>query len=98
MAAQSRLQLTLLADGLLLRRDCPPPRTLAGARVRVRPLAANREIAAVANAAIGLNFDQPADVHLSFLAELAFHAAFLFGGLTEPVDCICGQIPNLFRV
>src|SRR2546425_7309579 len=93
-----RSQLTLLADGLLLRRDCPPPRTLAGARVRVRPLAANREIAAVANAAIGLNFDQPADVHLNFLAEIAFHAAFLFDGLTETVDFIFGQITNLFRV
>src|SRR5712664_1063692 len=57
--------LALLADGLLLRRHCAAPWTLAGARVGVRALAAHRKIPAMANAAIGLNFNQPANVHLN---------------------------------
>jgi len=41
--------------------------------------------------AIRLNFNQPADIHLDLLAEIAFHAAFLFDGLAKMIDFIFGQ-------
>src|SRR6266478_5688688 len=91
-------KLALLADRLLLRCHRAAPRTLAGARVGVRALAAHRKIPAVANAAIGLNFNQPADIHLDLLAEIAFHAAFLLDGLANVVDFLFGQVADFFRV
>src|SRR5258706_3215000 len=90
--------LALLADCLLLRCNRAAPRTFAGARVRMRALAAHREIPAVAKAAIGLNFNQPADVHLDLFAEIAFHPAFLLDGLADVVDCLFCQVANLLRV
>src|SRR5690242_12998539 len=87
--------LALLAQDLLLRRDRTAPRTLAGARVGVRALAAHRQVPAVPDPAVGLNFDQPADVHLNLLAEIAFHAAFLLDGLAEVIDFIFRQVANL---
>src|SRR5260370_16333960 len=80
--------LALLAQDVLLGRYRAAPRTLAGARVGVRPLAPHRQVAAVADPAIRLNFDQPANVHLNLLAEIAFHAAFFFDFLAEMVDFI----------
>src|SRR5260370_12350116 len=91
-------KLALLADGLLLGCDCAAPRTLAGSRVGVRALAAYRKIPAMANAAIGLNCNQPANVHLNLFAEIAFHPAFLLDGLTKVVDFFFGQVADLFRV
>src|SRR5260370_17240394 len=70
--------LALLAQNLLLGCHRAAPRTLAGARVGVRPLATHRQVPAVADPPVGLNFDQPADVHLNLLAETAFHAPFFF--------------------
>src|SRR5271154_966273 len=90
--------LALLAYDLLLGCHCAAARTLAGTGIGVRPLAAHRQIAAVADSAVGLDFDQPADVHLDLLAEIAFHAAFLLDGLAETVDFIFGQVADLFRV
>src|SRR5579862_6831526 len=77
----ARRDLALLADDLLLGCDGAAARTLAGTGVRVRALAANRQVAAMTNSAIRLNFNQAADVHLNLLAEIAFDAAFLFNGL-----------------
>src|SRR5467141_2628215 len=91
-------KLALLAQNLLLGRHRAAPRTLAGARVGVRSLAAHRQVPAVPDPAIGLNFDQPADVHLNLLAEIAFHAAFFFDFLAKMVDFIFGQVANLLRV
>src|SRR6266851_2500735 len=96
--ARSQNRLALLADRLLLRCHGAAPRTLAGARVGVRTLAAHRQIPAVANTAIGLNFNQPANVHLNLLAEIAFHAAFLLDGLADVVDFFFGQVADFFRV
>src|SRR2546423_1729130 len=87
--------LALLADGLLLRCYRTAPWTLARARVGVRPLAAHRQVSAVADSAIGLNFDQPADVHLNLLAEIAFHAPFLLDSLADVVDFLLGQVADL---
>src|SRR4029077_12705259 len=94
----SKISLPLLAQDLLLGRDRAAPRTLAGTRVGVRPLSAHRQVAAVLNPAVGLDFDQPADVHLNLLAEIAFHAALFFDLLAEMVDFIFRQVANLLRV
>src|ERR1700719_1795248 len=48
------------------------------------------------NAAIGLNFDQPADIHLDLLAEIAFDAAFLLDGLAKFVHFVFGKVADLF--
>src|SRR5262249_12257023 len=55
-------------------------------------------VAAMANSAIRLNFNQAADVHLNLLAEIAFDAAFLLDGLPDVIDFILRQVANLFRV
>src|SRR6266481_8005303 len=90
--------LALLAQNLLLGCHRAAPRTLAGARVGVRSLAAHRQVPAVPDPAVGLNFDQPADVHLNLLAEIALHAAFFFDFLAKMVDFIFRQVANLLRV
>src|SRR6266850_768405 len=91
-------KLALLAYGLFLCRNCSAARALAGARVGVRALAAHRKIPAVANAAISLNFNQAADVHLDLFAEIAFDPAFLLDGLANVIDFFFGQVANLLRV
>src|SRR2546421_1336955 len=96
---QERLcYLALLTDGLLLGCDRAAPRTLACARVGVCTLAAHRQIPAVPNPAIGLNFNQPADIHLNLLAEIAFHAAFLLDGLTNVVDFLFSEVADFLGV
>src|SRR5579863_6702647 len=89
--------LALLAGDFLLGCNGAAARTLAGASVGVRALATNRQIAAMTNAAIRLNFDQAPNVHLDLFAEISFDAAFLLDLVTEPIDLVFGQIANLFR-
>src|SRR5580692_11608749 len=90
--------LALLAGDLLLGRHCAAPRTLPRARVRVRALSAHRKIAAMANPAVRLDFNQAADVHLDLLAEIAFHAAFFFNFLAKMIHFIFRQVADLLRV
>src|SRR6267378_3407051 len=91
-------KLALLAQDLLLRRDRAAPRTLTGACVSMRSLAAHRQVPAVPDPAVGLDFDQPADIHLNLLAEIAFHTAFFFDFLAQMVDFIFRQVANLLCV
>src|SRR5881394_1606558 len=86
--------LALLALGLLLGCDGATTRTFTRAGVGVRALPANRKIAPVADAAVRLNFDQPANVHLDLLAEIAFDAAFFFNFLAKTVHFVFGQVAN----
>src|ERR1700731_4332402 len=88
--------LALLAGNFLLGRHRAAPRTLAGARVGVRTLATDRQIAPMANSAIRLNFDQPANVHLDLFAEIALDAAFLFNFLAQTVGLVFGKIADFF--
>src|SRR5260370_42507780 len=74
-------KLTLLAQDLLLGRDRAAPRTLAGARVSVRPLAAHRQGPAVPDPPVGLNFDQRGGIALNLLAGIRLHTALFFGFL-----------------
>src|SRR5207249_6020359 len=60
--------------------------TFAGASVGVGALSANRERAAVAEATIGLNFDEALDVERDVLAEIAFDLALGFNDLTDAVQ------------
>src|SRR5699024_7454789 len=78
---------------LLLARDCAA-RPLLGARVRVRPLAANRQAPAVTNPAIGADVHQPLDVHRDLGPERAFDAVLLLDRLTQLVDVGIGQVAN----
>jgi hypothetical protein len=64
----------------------------------VRALAVHREVTAMANAPVGLNFDQAPDIHLNLLAEIAFDAAFLLDDLADVIDFIFRQVANLFGV
>src|SRR6266404_834464 len=64
----------------------------------MRALAAYRQIPAMANAAISLNFNQPADIHLDLFAEIALHPAFLLDGLANVIDFLFGQVANLLGV
>src|SRR5262249_26846180 len=89
------LLLALLALDLLLCRDCAAARTFPRARVRMRALAANRQVAPVADAAVRLDFDQPADIHLNLFAEIAFHAAFFLNFLAQTVHFVFGQVADL---
>src|SRR5207237_7581269 len=91
-------QYALSADGLLTGSDSASQQTLARSLCVIRALSANRHIAAVTNPAIGLNFNQPANVHLNLLAEIALNAAFLLDGLADMVDFIFRQVANLLRV
>src|ERR1700743_2675098 len=87
--------LALLAGDFFLGCDGAAARTLTGASVGVRALATNRQIAAMTNAAIGLDFDQPANVHLDLFAEIAFDAAFLLDLVAEAVNFVFREIANL---
>src|SRR5579862_7900308 len=89
--------LALLALGLLLAGNRAAAWTLAGARVGVGALAANRQIAAVTNPAIGLDFNQAADIHLNLFAKIAFHAAFLLDHRADAVDFVFRQLADLLR-
>src|SRR5579862_6473763 len=58
------------SDRFLLR-DRALARTLAGAGIRARALAANRQATAVPHAAVTADFHQPLDVHGDVLAQIA---------------------------
>src|SRR6185437_11840419 len=82
----------------LLRCDGALARTLTRPSIRVRALAAHRQVATVTQAAIALNFNQPPDVHLHLLAEIAFDAALGFDGLTNMVDFVLAQVLDFLEV
>ena len=48
-------------------------------------------------AAIRLDIDQPLDVHVHILAEIAFHIALFFNDLTNAVDLVLAQILDLLE-
>src|SRR3990170_6451593 len=80
---------------LLLGRHGTLARPLARAGIGVRALAADRQIAPVAHAAIALGLDEPANVHLNLLAEIALDAAFGLDGLAQVIDLFFGQVLDL---
>src|SRR5271154_3699949 len=92
-----RVQTLLASHCFLLRRYRTLPRTFACARIRVCSLAAHRQVATMTESAVALNFNQPANVHLSFFAEIAFHAAFRFNGGAQMRHFLFRKILDLLR-
>src|SRR5690242_11077189 len=64
------------------------PRTGIG----MRALATYGQIAAMAQPPIALNLDQPANVHLDLLAEIAFHPSLRLDLLAKLIHFFFGQI------
>src|SRR6185369_14881749 len=81
-----------LSHGLLRRflltGDGALARALAGTSVSVGALAADRKRTAVAEATVGLDFDEALDVERHVLAEVAFDLAFLLDDVTDAVQLI----------
>src|SRR5579872_84823 len=92
------VELLLPGRDFLLRRNCALARSLACSCIGVRTLSVHRKIPAMAHPAVALDFDQPPDVHLNFLAEIAFDAALGFDGLAQRVNLFLGQVFHLFGV
>src|SRR5690348_7725825 len=61
----------------------------------MRPLAADRQAAAVTVSAIGTNLDQTLDVHRDVLAQVAFNVAFRLDHLADAVDFVFAEILHL---
>ncbi len=82
-----------LLGHLLLARD-GATRSLLRARIRVRPLPANRQPAPMADPAIRSDVHQALDVHRDFRPQRAFDAMILLDRLTKAVHVAVGQIAN----
>src|SRR5438552_1146602 len=78
----------LFLRSFLLAGDRTLARSLARARVRVRPLPANRQPAAMTHAAVAVDLHQPLDVEADVLAEVALHLAFVSDDLTNATDLV----------
>src|SRR5579884_2695313 len=93
--AFAALAILCLPRRLLLIRYRSPPRSLARARVGVRALAPHRQAAAMPQSAVRAHLDVTLDIHRDFLAQVAFHRAFFFQDLADPVHFVLAQIANL---
>src|SRR5512146_3564783 len=78
-------RLLLVGDGALAR-------SFAGTRVGVRALSANRQAAAMTEAAVRADFDQPLDVHRNVFAKIAFDAALVFNHLADAVNLFFTEV------
>src|SRR3984885_9193875 len=81
----------------LLACDCALTRALAGARVGVGALAADGQVAPVAQSTIGLNVNQPLDVHRDIFAQITFDLAFVLNHLADTVYLVFAQILNFLE-
>src|SRR6202034_2680457 len=86
-----------LGRRLLLGRDRSLTRTLAGARVGVRSLSADRQVAAMPESAIGADFDEPLDVHRNLLAEIALHHPLLLDHGANAVHFLFAEVLHLLH-
>src|SRR6476646_9953791 len=86
----ARLLLLLARDRLCL--------ALAGARVGVRALAADRQAPAMAKPAVAGEVHKPLDVHCCFATEIAFDRVVLVDRLTNVQHLLVGEVLDaLFR-
>jgi hypothetical protein len=84
-----------LLAGLFLVGDGATARPLPRARIGMSALAADRQPAAVPQAAVGAHFDEPLDAHRDFLAQVAFDGALFLDNLAEPRDFLFAQFGDL---
>src|SRR5690242_1290644 len=73
VSSQFLVRSLCLSCGLLLVRDRALARTLAGTRVGVGALSADRQITAVTRATVRADLDETLDVHGDVFAKIAFH-------------------------
>src|SRR5579863_255746 len=85
-----RRRLLLLGYGSLAR-------PLAGARISVSALPADRQVTTVPVAAVGANLDETFDIHRDFLAQITFHQTFRFDHLANTVDLVLAQVLHLLH-
>src|SRR5271156_246970 len=81
----------------LLACDCALTRALAGARVGVGTLAASGQVAPVTQTTVGLNVNQPLDVHGDVFAQITFDLALCLDDLTDAVYLVFAQILDFFE-
>src|SRR5436853_6992932 len=81
---------THFLDALLARHGLA--RSLAGAGVGPRPLAAHRQAAAVAQAAVAADVAQPGDVLGHLAAQGTFDGVLLVEDTRQPADLVVGQL------
>ena len=74
------------ADGLL--------GTASLASIGLRPLAADREVPPMAEAAVRADLDEALDVQGHFPAEVALHLVAAVDHLPQPVDLVLGEVPD----
>src|SRR5579872_4335750 len=60
-------------------------------------LTADRKVPAVAESAIGTDFDETLDVHRNFLAKIAFHQSFGLDDRTNAVDLFFAEVLHLLH-
>src|SRR5687768_13888318 len=70
-------------------------RTLAGASIGVRSLAAYGQTFAVPKPAISADVHEPLDIELHFFAQVSFDASLLLDYLTNARQLLFVQLPNL---
>src|SRR5439155_20846451 len=80
-----------------LLRDGSFARTFTGTGIGVGALSADRQVAAVAESAIGADLDEPLNAHRNLLAQVAFHQAFAFDNLADAVHLVFSQILDLLH-
>src|ERR1700723_1765876 len=88
----------LLASRDLLRCHRALPWTLSRARIGVGALSPNRQIPAMTNGGISLNFNQAPHVHLRLFAQVAFDTAFRFNRRANRGQFFFGQVLDFLGV
>ena len=80
-------RLFLARDGTL--------RALAGTRVVLGVLSADRQAATMTDAAVAADFHQTLDVHGNLAAEVAFHLHMVLDVFTKLADFVFGKVLSL---
>src|SRR5262249_10286052 len=83
---------SLLFGRFLLAGDRALARSLARARIRVSPLSAHRQSAAMPHSAVAIDLHQPLDVLADVLAQIALDLSLVGYDLTDLPHVVFGQI------
>src|SRR5260370_16475215 len=94
----SPLPISLFLRSLLLAGDGALAGTLTRAGIRMRPLAAHRQTAAMAHTAVAVDLHQTLDVESDVLAEIAFDLPLVGDDLADLLHVVLGGLldPRVF--